>query len=75
MLQNSKYPDAFTHRDLKERLYYEIIGYFDKGKVSAEVCKSPASMYTSENVFVKQKWRLFLFGPWGERGGGTFSPA
>ena len=50
MLQNSKYPDAFTHRDLKERLYYEIIGYFEKGKVSAEVCKSPVSMYIYQKM-------------------------
>ena len=34
------------------------------------MCKRPVSMYTSQNVFVKQKWRLFLFGPWGEGGGG-----
>jgi dedicator of cytokinesis protein 1 len=34
MLQNAEYPRAHTHRELKERLYYDIIDYFDKGKVS-----------------------------------------
>ena len=45
MLQNSKYPDAYTHRDLKERLYYEIISYFEKGKVSGQVLRAQCNVY------------------------------
>lgn len=33
MLQSGWYPAARTHRELKEYLYYDIISYFDKGKV------------------------------------------
>ena len=50
MLQNNKYPDAHTHRDLKERLYYEIISYFEKGKVSVYLCMVSYVTYTSVNV-------------------------
>ena len=34
MLKSNWYPEAVTHRELKESLYYDIISYFDKGKVS-----------------------------------------
>ena len=34
MLVSSKYPDEASHRDLKEKLYYDIIGHFDQGKVN-----------------------------------------
>ena len=33
MLHSEKYAAMETHRELKERLYYDIIDYFDKGKV------------------------------------------
>jgi hypothetical protein len=33
LLKSHKYPTCQTHRDLKEALYYDIINYFDKGKV------------------------------------------
>lgn len=33
MLQNSNFQNADTHRELKERLYYKIISYFEQGKV------------------------------------------
>ena len=33
MLKYSLYPDSETHRDLKEKLYYTMIEYFNKGKV------------------------------------------
>jgi len=32
MLASSKYPDQEIHRDLKEKLYYDVINYFDRGK-------------------------------------------
>jgi dedicator of cytokinesis protein 1 len=33
MLKSSRYPNYLTHRELKEKIYYEMIDYFDKGKV------------------------------------------
>ena len=33
MLMTKRYPQAETHRELKEALYYQVIDYFDKGKV------------------------------------------
>nr|KAG5708357.1 hypothetical protein BaRGS_034388 [Batillaria attramentaria] len=51
MLQHDKYPDAMTHRELKERLYYEIISYFDKGKMwekAIELCEELAQQYKLE---------------------------
>ena len=33
LLRSQKYPTCQTHRELKEALYYDIIKYFDKGKV------------------------------------------
>lgn len=34
LLRSLKYSHCETHRQLKEALYNDIIGYFDKGKVS-----------------------------------------
>lgn len=34
MLKSSRYPNYLTHRELKEKIYYEMIDYFDKGKVN-----------------------------------------
>lgn len=34
ILCSNKYPQCKTHRELKEALYYDVIHYFDKGKVS-----------------------------------------
>ncbi|XP_070212219.1 dedicator of cytokinesis protein 1-like isoform X7 [Littorina saxatilis] len=51
MLHNSKYPDAYTHRDLKERLFFEIINYFEKGKMwekGIELCDELAAQYKEE---------------------------
>ena len=36
LLRSHRYPACQTHRELKEALYYDIINYFDKGKV---MCK------------------------------------
>ena len=33
ILKNPQIPEAETHRELKEHLYYMMIDYFDKGKV------------------------------------------
>lgn len=35
LLRSLKYPQCETHRQLKEALYNDMIGYFDKGKVSS----------------------------------------
>ncbi|CAH1257698.1 DOCK1 [Branchiostoma lanceolatum] len=48
---HDKYPEAQTHRQLKEMLYYDIIEYFDKGKMWEEgirLCKELASQYENE---------------------------
>lgn len=34
LLKSNRYTDSHTHRQLKEALYYNVIDYFDKGKVS-----------------------------------------
>lgn len=42
LLKSYKYSTCQTHRELKETLYYNIIDYFDKGKVrSSERRKRP----------------------------------
>lgn len=33
LLRSSKYPHCETNRELKERLYYDILDHFDKGKL------------------------------------------
>lgn len=45
LLKSYKYSTCQTHRELKETLYYNIIDYFDKGKVrSLERRKGPREM-------------------------------
>ncbi|XP_050389742.1 dedicator of cytokinesis protein 1 [Patella vulgata] len=51
MLHNNKYPEAITHRELKEYLYYDIISCFDKGKMwekGIELCKELTQLYEKE---------------------------
>ncbi|ESO92727.1 hypothetical protein LOTGIDRAFT_232874 [Lottia gigantea] len=51
MLHNNKYPDAITHRELKEKLYYDIISCFDKGKMwekGIELCRELTLLYEQE---------------------------
>ncbi|XP_064631450.1 dedicator of cytokinesis protein 1-like isoform X3 [Lineus longissimus] len=51
ILQSDKYPECQTHRELKERLYYDVIGYFDKGKMwekGLELCKELSDQYENE---------------------------
>jgi len=33
LLRSSRYPEYSTHRELKERIYYDMISYFDEGRV------------------------------------------
>ncbi|XP_021375284.1 dedicator of cytokinesis protein 1-like isoform X4 [Mizuhopecten yessoensis] len=51
MLQSNWYPNVHTHRGLKEMLYYDIISYFDKGKMWEKgilLCKELVHLYESE---------------------------
>ena len=51
MLQSKKYPELETQRELKEKLYYDIIDYLDRGKVwekGIELCKEVAEQYETE---------------------------
>ncbi|XP_071089559.1 dedicator of cytokinesis protein 1-like isoform X4 [Haliotis cracherodii] len=53
MLQNDKYQESLTHRELKEKLYYDIINYFEQGKMwekGIELCKEMARMYEQELI-------------------------
>ncbi|KAK9502031.1 hypothetical protein O3M35_012639 [Rhynocoris fuscipes] len=48
ILRSSNYPQCTTHRSLKEALYYDIITYFDQGKMwecAVDVCKELAKQY------------------------------
>ncbi|RWS31375.1 hypothetical protein B4U80_06775 [Leptotrombidium deliense] len=52
-LKNDKYPDCETHRELKEKLYKEIIDYFDKGKMweaGLRVCNELVGQYKNESI-------------------------
>ncbi|XP_076317091.1 dedicator of cytokinesis protein myoblast city isoform X3 [Tachypleus tridentatus] len=51
ILRNEEYPFCETHRELKERLYCDIINYFDKGKLweaGLTLCKELAQQYENE---------------------------
>ncbi|XP_074643938.1 dedicator of cytokinesis protein 1-like [Tubulanus polymorphus] len=51
VLCSNKYPEAHTHRELKQKLYYEMIHYFNKGKMwekGVEICKELINQYESE---------------------------
>lgn len=51
LLRSHRFTDCITHRQLKEKLYYNIIGYFDKGKMwecALELCKELANEYESQ---------------------------
>ncbi|XP_075145511.1 dedicator of cytokinesis protein myoblast city isoform X3 [Haematobia irritans] len=50
-LRSHRHIQCRTHRDLKEALYYEIIDYFDKGKMwecAIDMCKVLAQQYENE---------------------------
>ncbi|KAG8178683.1 hypothetical protein JTE90_011611 [Oedothorax gibbosus] len=51
LLKNDKHPSCETHRELKECLYYDILDYFDKGKLwetGLALCKELATQYENE---------------------------
>ncbi|XP_052098499.1 dedicator of cytokinesis protein 1-like isoform X2 [Mytilus californianus] len=51
MLQCNWHLEAQTQRQLKEMLYYDIVGYFDKGKMwekGIQLCKELAQLYEQE---------------------------
>ncbi|XP_069695131.1 dedicator of cytokinesis protein 1 isoform X3 [Periplaneta americana] len=51
LLKSHKYPTCQTHRELKEALYFDIINYFDKGKMwecALGVCKELIIQYEEE---------------------------
>ncbi|XP_041370196.1 dedicator of cytokinesis protein 1-like isoform X4 [Gigantopelta aegis] len=51
MLNNSKYSSSLSQRELKEKIYYDIISNLDKGKMwetGIEMCKELARMYEEE---------------------------
>ncbi|RUS91929.1 hypothetical protein EGW08_000331, partial [Elysia chlorotica] len=51
MLRNDKHRDAMTHRQLKEKLYYDIISNFNKGKMwekGIEICEELCLLYKDE---------------------------
>lgn len=51
LLKSDKYPNCETHRELKESLYYDILDYFDKGKLweaGLTICKELVTQYENE---------------------------
>ncbi|GFR93576.1 dedicator of cytokinesis protein 5 [Elysia marginata] len=51
MLRNYNHRDAMTHRQLKEKLYYDIISNFNKGKMwekGIELCEELCLLYKEE---------------------------
>ncbi|XP_071445315.1 dedicator of cytokinesis protein 1 isoform X2 [Hetaerina americana] len=57
LLKSNRYPNCQTHRELKESLYYDIIDYFDKGKMweyALDVCKELVKEYEVETYDYNQ---------------------
>ncbi|GCC40247.1 hypothetical protein chiPu_0024122, partial [Chiloscyllium punctatum] len=57
---------ALTNRELKERLYQEIICYYDKGKMwenAIQLCKELATMYEEEVFDYEELSRLLVRTP------------
>lgn len=70
MLKCNWHPEAQTQRQLKEMLYYDIISFFDKGKVgkifhriSCEMCKICYEYYQKDEIllYLKCKDQLKLY--------------
>ncbi|XP_062566377.1 dedicator of cytokinesis protein 1-like isoform X2 [Saccostrea cucullata] len=69
MLYSTWYPEARTHRELKESLYYDIISFYDKGKMwekGIELTKELVHLYEEElfdyerlSVILKRQAELF----------------
>ncbi|KAK3597762.1 hypothetical protein CHS0354_006119 [Potamilus streckersoni] len=62
ILHSTKFPDARTHRDLKEMFYHHIISYFEKGKMwerGIQLCKELADVYENDQFdYEKLSWIL-----------------
>ncbi|XP_053406382.1 dedicator of cytokinesis protein 1-like [Mercenaria mercenaria] len=62
ILQSERFPEATTHRELKEMLYHHIIQYFEKGKMwekGIDLCKEISGLYENELFdFEKLSWIL-----------------
>ena len=58
MVKNPQIPEAETHRELKEQLYYMMIDYFDKGKVWFDYVKA----FLDDMVTAKFRLWNFMLG-------------
>ncbi|XP_052251846.1 dedicator of cytokinesis protein 1-like isoform X3 [Dreissena polymorpha] len=61
ILVSEKFPEAQTHRELKEMLYHHVVSYFDKGQMwemGIELCKEIANLY--ENVLFDYEKLSFI---------------
>ncbi|XP_060585551.1 dedicator of cytokinesis protein 1-like isoform X2 [Ruditapes philippinarum] len=62
ILQSERFPEATTHRELKEMLYHHIIQYFEKGKMwekGIDLCKEISGLYENELFdYEKLSWIL-----------------
>jgi hypothetical protein len=65
LLKSHKYPTCQTHRELKEALYYDIIDYFDKGKVRYYylfslifMCSVLMGRYSSLSALIFYPWNF-----------------
>ncbi|KAL3864490.1 hypothetical protein ACJMK2_006169 [Sinanodonta woodiana] len=62
ILHSTKFPEAHTHRDLKEMFYHHIISYFEKGKMwerGIQLCKELADVYENDQFdYEKLSWIL-----------------
>ncbi|XP_025835960.1 dedicator of cytokinesis protein 1 [Agrilus planipennis] len=57
LLKSNRYLESQTHRQLKEAIYYEIINYFDKGKMwecAIQKCQELAKQYEDETFDYEQ---------------------
>ncbi|XP_031352316.1 dedicator of cytokinesis protein 1-like isoform X2 [Photinus pyralis] len=57
LLKSNRYSDCHTHRQLKEALFYNIIDYFDKGKMwecALKKCEELARQYKEETFDYEQ---------------------
>ncbi|KAF5308725.1 hypothetical protein FQR65_LT06086 [Abscondita terminalis] len=57
LLKSNRYSDSHTHRQLKEALYYNVIDYFDKGKMwecALKKCEELAKQYKEETFDYEQ---------------------
>lgn len=63
LLRSHRHSNCKTHRQLKEALYYEIIEYFNKGKVwecAIDMCKELAKQYENETFDYKSLSAIYV---------------